>query len=361
MYISSLTLSDFRNYENEHIEFSPHTNLIYGNNAQGKTNILEAIYLFATGRSHRAKSDKELIRFGADFARLSVTFHDSDRDYTACMQFKTNGKKSITVNNVPIKKLSQLMSYLNVVMFSPEDLGLIKGSPSARRRFCDSAISQLNAGYLSHLIDYNKVLLQKNSLLKTLRRTGSYSDPTLSVWNEQLAEHGHKIMQYRHDFVEAIASFVSNIQKEISGEELHIEYIPNMKTEDFSKDKFFEYIESRQRREIEFASSLYGIQRDDLSFFIDGNDAKCYGSQGQQRTVTLAMKIALADYICFKKDEYPVLLLDDIMSELDINRRLYLSQKIRDKQVLITSTDTDIVNNTKETKLFKVENGIIMS
>lgn len=360
MYISSLTLSDFRNYENEHIEFSPHTNLIYGNNAQGKTNILEAIYLFSTGRSHRAKSDRELIRFGTDFARLSLTFHDKTRDYTACMQFKSNGKKSITVNNVPIKKLSQLMSYLNVVMFSPEDLGLIKGSPSARRRFCDSAISQLNAGYLSHLIDYNKILMQKNSLLKTLRRTGAHSDPTLSIWNDQLAEHGHKIMQYRHDFVKAIASFVSNIQREISGEELHIEYTPNMKTEDFSKENFFEYIENRQQKEIEFASSLYGIQRDDLSIIINGKDAKCYASQGQQRTATLAMKIALADYICYKKDEYPVLLLDDIMSELDINRRLYLSQKIQDKQVLITSTDTDLTKNTTNTKLFNIENGKII-
>lgn len=359
MHISSLTLNNFRNYENAHIEFSPNTNLIYGNNAQGKTNILEAVYLFATGRSHRAKSDKELIRFGSDFARLSISFCDNEREYTSCMQFRTNGKKSITVNNVPIKRLSQLMSYLNVVMFSPEDLSLVKGSPSARRRFCDSAISQLHAGYLSHLIDYNKVLMQKNSLLKTLRRTGSHSDPTLSIWNEQLAEHGHRIMQYRYDFINSISIFVSAIQEEISGEELRIDYMPNIKSDNFTKESFLSHLESRQAREIDFASALYGVQRDDFSITINGNDAKSYGSQGQQRTATLAMKIALADYINSQKGEYPVLLLDDIMSELDINRRLYLSQKIRDKQVLITSTDTDVAKNTNETKLFRVDNGII--
>jgi len=361
MYISSLSLCNFRNYENAQIEFSPHTNLIYGNNAQGKTNILEAVYLFATGRSHRAKSDKEMIRFDCDFAKLAIDFCDSFREYNSSMHFERSGKKTIKINNVPIKKLSQLMSYLNVVMFSPEDLSLVKGSPSARRRFCDSAISQLHAGYLSHLIDYNKVLLQKHSLLKTLRKNNVRSDTTLSIWNEQLAEHGHKIMQYRDDFIKALSIFVTAIQEEISGEKLTIEYLPSIKLEEFSKDSFFSYIEERQAREIEMTSSLYGIQRDDIAITINGNDAKSYGSQGQQRTATLAMKIALADYINTQKGEYPVLLLDDIMSELDINRRLYLSQKIRDKQVLITGTDTDIVKNTDETKLFRVDKGTIIN
>lgn len=251
------------------------------------------------------------------------------------------------------------MNYLNVVMFSPEDLSLVKGSPSARRRFFDSAISQLHAGYLAHLIDYNKILSQKNSLLKTLKRNMSKSDATLSVWNEQLAEHGYKIMQYRLDFINELSGFVCAIQKEISGEKLEIEYMPNVHIEEITKEAFFNHIEARQRREIEFAAAICGIQRDDLSIIINGSDAKSYGSQGQQRTVTLAMKIALADYINSKKGEYPILLLDDIMSELDINRRLYLSQKIRDKQVLITSTDTDIAQNTDDTKLFRIDNGHI--
>ncbi len=360
MYISSLSLKNFRNYVDSVIEFSPHTNLIYGNNAQGKTNILEAVYLFAQGRSHRTRIDKELIRFESDFAEIAINFHDSARDYTACMRFFKNGKKSVKINNVPIKKLSQLMSYLNVVMFSPEDLNLVKGAPSCRRRFCDSAISQLHAKYLSELIDYNKVLAQKNTLLKTLHQSRVTSDATLSVWNEQLASHGAQIMRYRMDFIDSLREFVCKIQKEISGEELEISYKPGIRLEEITKDSFFEYIEKRQSREIDFASACYGVQRDDIDLFINGTDAKIYGSQGQQRTVTLALKIALADYFYSKRGEYPVLLLDDIMSELDINRRLYLAKKIRDKQVLITSTDTDIAQNTPDTRLFKIDNGNII-
>lgn len=360
MYISSLSLKNFRNYKDSSIEFSPHTNLIYGNNAQGKTNILEAVYLFAQGRSHRTRTDKELIRFGCDFAQISMNFHDSSRDYTACMRFLKNGKKSVKVNNVPIKKLSQLMSYLNVVMFSPEDLNLVKGAPSCRRRFCDSAISQLHSKYLSELIDYNKVLAQKNTLLKTLNKSRATSDTTLSVWNEQLATHGAQIMQYRVDFINSLREFVCKIQKEISGEELEISYKPGIRLNNITKEDFFEHIEKRQAREIEFSSACYGVQRDDIDLFINGTDAKIYGSQGQQRTVTLSLKIALADYFYNKRGEYPVLLLDDIMSELDINRRLYLAEKIRDKQVLITSTDTDIAENTPDTKLFRVECGNII-
>ena len=359
MYISSLSLNNFRNYDNAVIEFSPNTNLIYGNNAQGKTNILEAIYLFAHGRSHRARMDKELIRFGCDFAQISIAFHDNSRDYTASIRFLKNGKKSIKINNIQIKKLSQLMSYLNVVMFSPEDLNLVKGSPSSRRRYCDTAISQLHSGYLSELISYNKVLMQKNTLLKTLKQNKAKTDATLSIWNEQLAEHGTKIMQYRMDFINSLREFVCAIQQEISSEKLEISYKPGIKLDAISKEAFFEYIEKRQQREIELASALYGIQRDDIDLYINGTDAKVYGSQGQQRTVTLSLKIALADYFYSKKGEYPILLLDDIMSELDINRRMYLSKKIRNKQVLITSTDTDIVQNTQNTKLFKVENGKI--
>lgn len=360
MYISSLSLSNFRNYGSEKIEFSPYTNVIYGDNAQGKTNILEAVYIFSQGRSHRAKSDKELIRFGSDFAKLSLDFHDSERDYSAAIQMIKNGKKSIKINHVQITKLSMLMNYLNVVMFSPEDLELVKGSPSARRRFIDSSISQLYPRYLTSLIDYHKALGQKNSLLKNLKFKGVKSDIMLSVWNEQLALEGSRIMEYRIEFIKLIDEFASKIQQEISGEELKIAYSPGIKTDDIDKSTIFKYLEHNQRREIELASAQTGIQRDDLHISINGCEAKAYGSQGQQRTAALSMKIAQADYIHFVKSEYPVLLLDDIMSELDINRRMYLSQKIRDKQVLITSTDTDLIESTEATRLFKIKNGSVV-
>lgn len=360
MYISSLKLTNFRNYTSEKIEFSPHTNVIYGDNAQGKTNILEAVYIFSQGRSHRAKSDKELIKFGADFAKLSLDFHDAERDYTAAARFIKNGKKNIKINHVQITKLSMLMNYLNAVMFSPEDLELVKGSPSSRRRFMDSSVSQLYPRYLTSLIDYHKALAQKNSLLKELKYKGAKSDMMLSVWNEQLAAEGAKIMEYRRDFVRLAGEFASLIQNEISGEKLEIVYSAGIKSDSLDKNSVLEYLERHQRREIEMASALFGIQRDDLSVRVNGRDARVYGSQGQQRTAALSMKIAQADYIQSIKGEYPVLLLDDIMSELDIKRRAYLSQRIRDKQVLITSTDTDLVKSTADTRLIRIKKGSVV-
>lgn len=357
MYISSVTLNNFRNYEREKIEFCPYTNVIYGDNAQGKTNILEAVYIFSHGKSHRTKSDRELIKFGESFAKLSIDFHDTDRDYRAVMQLDKSGKKTIAVNHVRITKLSMLMNYLNAVMFSPEDLDLVKGSPGARRRFADAAISQLYPAYLISLIDYHRALNQKNSLLKSLKSAGKRSDATLSVWNEQLAEEGAKIMKYRADFVELLNGFAKSVQREISGEELNVAYMPSVRSDKITKDAFLECLESHQRREIEFASALIGIQRDDLDIRVNGNEARVYGSQGQQRTAALAMKMAQADYIHHIKGEYPVLLLDDIMSELDVKRRAYLAEKIRDKQVLITCTDTDLIKSTDETRLFHIENG----
>lgn len=360
MYIKKLTLKGFRNYENAELEFSPLTNMIYGNNAQGKTNILEAVYLFAQGRSHRAKTDKELVRFGDEFARLSIDFADAQRSYNGQMQIMKNGRKAVSVNHVHITKLSRLMNYLNVVMFSPEDLNIVKGSPNVRRRFIDSSLSQLYPSYMSALMEYNKVLNQKNSLLKMLRSGGRASDPTLSVWNEQLAETGARIMSARIEFVKCINESAQTIQSEISGEHLKVVYHPSFKLEDIGKNMIYDYLEQRSRREVEMGSAQYGIQRDDLEIFVNDREAKLFGSQGQQRTAALSMKIAQSEYIKEIKGEYPVLLLDDIMSELDINRRMYLSERIRDKQVLITSTDTDLTDEMTDTKLFHIDNGTVI-
>lgn len=360
MYISSLTLTNFRNYNQERIEFSPNTNVIYGDNAQGKTNILEAVYLFSQGRSHRSRTDKELIAFGGDFAKLSLEFHDKERDYKAVLQLIKNGKKSIKINGVAITRLSKLMNYLNVVMFSPEDLTLVKGSPSIRRRFMDASVSQLYPRYLTSLIDYHKALDQKNSLLKTLRVKGVKSDAMLSVWNESLAKEAEKIIKYRKEFVNLISKYAAAIQKEISGESLTVQYHRGTKCDSTDKDSIFEYFERNQRREIEFASAQVGIQRDDLNISVNGKEAKLFSSQGQQRTAALSMKIAEADYIAEQKGEYPVLLLDDIMSELDSHRRAYLAQKIIGKQVLITSTDTDLKLSTASTKLIHIQGGKVI-
>ena len=275
------------------------------------------------------------------------------------MQILKNGRKAVNINHVNILKLSQLMNYLNVVMFSPEDLNMVKGSPNIRRRFADSAISQLYPAYLASLMEYNKVLNQKNSLLRTNKSSINDVKKTLWIWNEQLAELTVKIMNARLEFIKNISAVAKAIQKDISGEVLDIWYAPNIRLSDISKESVYDYLNDRADREIDAVSSLYGIQRDDIGIFIDGVEAKPFASQGQQRTAALSMKIAQSDYINSVKGEYPILLLDDIMSELDISRRMYLSECIRDKQVLITSTDTDLAGKDTKTRQFKIEKGTI--
>lgn len=364
MNINSLTLTDFRNYEKEKIEFSPYTNIIYGNNAQGKTNLLEAVAMFSHGRSSRTRSDRELIRFGAHRACIECEFDSGVREHSAYMKILKNGKKQIKVNDVPIAKLSMLMNYFNTVMFSPEDLDLIKGAPSVRRRFLDLAISQMLTGYLSTLIEYSKALVQKNSLLKLLRANGKTSDDLLSVWNAQLCRAGVKLMTYRKDFIDKLSTFAEDIHSEISREKLKIIYAPSMDYTECDEKTAYEYmlgkLEKEQRREIENGSSSYGVHRDDIKITINENDAKLFASQGQQRTAVLSMIMAQTEYIYSVKDEYPVLLLDDIMSELDKSRRTFLSQRIKDKQVLITCTDADLVGTSDNVRLFEVKNGKII-
>lgn len=362
MYIKSLTAKNFRNYAREEIFLSPETNVFYGNNAQGKTNLLEACYLFSHGRSHRARTDSELIRFGENLFTLRATFVDKRREYDAQISINTEGKKLIKINNVPITKLSQLMNYLNVVMFTPDDLELIKGSPSARRKFIDEAISQLYPNYLVNLIGYNKTLAEKNALLKTLRAKGAKNDTTLSVWNEQLAGFGALVQKYRHEFLLKLESYAKEIHKEITKEKFNLYYTPNINCDkiDNIKEEFFKKLETSQEREIDAGLSQYGIQRDDFKVTLNDLDAKIYASQGQQRTSVLTLKLSQTNHINSIKDEYPVLLLDDIMSELDISRRLYLQEKIKGKQVLITSTDIDTVIDGTTARLFKIEKGRII-
>lgn len=361
MYIKSLTVRDFRNYESESITLCPFTNIFYGNNAQGKTNLLEAVYLFSHGRSHRAKSDAELIKFGKDMYTLSINFCDQNREHTALMRYNLQGKKQIKINNVPITKLSMLMSYLNVVMFSPEDLELVKGSPSRRRHFVDEAISQLYPKYLSNLINYNKALIQKNSHLRTLKLKGVENDAILTVWNEQLADYGAVVYEYRKEFIKKLSSLAKPIHKDISNEDFDMTYVPGIKLNDKkeTRESFFEILQQNQKREIELTSAQVGIQRDDLKITINGNEARLFGSQGQQRTCVLTLKMAETEYIKNERGEFPVLLLDDIMSELDSRRRSYLWERINDKQVLLTCTDAEILEKNENTKLFLVEKGKI--
>ena len=360
MYITSLSLINFRNYRHAELEFSKGTNIICGNNAQGKTNLLEAVYLFSRGKSYRTRSDRELISFldtDVKAARATLSFHAQQRDFTGEINLvaDTGGrvKKLIKMNSIPVTKLSSLLNRLNTVMFAPEDLNIIKSSPSARRSFLDAAICQMYPSYLVSLNDYNKALAQKNALLKTLKRSGKTSDDTLSVWNTSLAEVGERIMQTRRNFIEELTENASYIYAEMGAEKFSMRYVP-----DCEDGKLIDRLEKSQRREIENGSSLTGIQRDDIDFTLNGSSARMYGSQGQQRSCVLAVKLAQCEYIFSKKNEYPVLLLDDVMSELDVNRRAFLAERIKDKQVIITCTDID-KNTPTGAQIFYVNGGTV--
>lgn len=359
MYVKQLKLKDFRNYETVCVNFSDATNILYGDNAQGKTNILESLYLFCTGRSHRRATDKEIIRHGQNFGIINIDFSDDIRDYKGQMKVLDGKKKFVSINGIPVKKISHIAEYINVVMFSPEDLSVIKDSPAERRRFFDMAISQISPAYVGILNEYLKVIKQRNNLLKEIKRSkkGEY---TLDIWDSYLIDFSCKIIKYRRDFLENLKEFASKIHFEISKEELFIQYFSNCGEDIYSDENLKKELEQKIKksriRDIETGTSNTGAHRDDFVFLINGKDAKFYGSQGQQRSAILSLKLAFTEVIYNTKGSYPIILLDDIMSELDESRRLYLAGKISGKQVILTCTDKQKTENYKNVKYFHVQN-----
>ena len=357
MYVKKLKLLGFRNYKSEEFEFLPDTNILYGNNAQGKTNALEALYLFSIGKSFRTQQDRELINFGENFTKLAVEFDDKIRTNEIEIVIRRDRKKQIKINDIPISKMGDLIGKFTVILFSPDELNLTKGSPNARRRFLDIALSQIRPKYYHILRRYNKVLEQRNNLIKKLRvNSNTSAKETLFVWNEKLSEYGMAIIEYRKSFVEKLGEFSTKIHYEISGEKFEIKYKPAFET----KEEFKEKLDTSIDKEIEQGCTLYGPHRDDLDIYTEGKDIKTYGSQGQHRSAVLALKLAQADIIYNDTGEYPVLLLDDIMSELDSVRRNYLVKKIKNKQVIITCTDADEIVMEKKANLIHIEDGKII-
>lgn len=357
MFVKKLELSGFRNYKSEEFEFLPGTNILYGNNAQGKTNALEALYLFSIGKSFRTQQDRELINFDESYTRLRVEFDDAVRTNEIEIAIRRDKKKQIKINEIPISKMGDLIGKFCVILFSPDELNLTKGSPNARRKFLDIALSQMRPKYYHILRRYNKVLEQRNNLIKKLRITpDNTAKETLFVWNEKLAEYGMAIIEYRKNFVDKLYRFSKEIHREISGEEFEIRY----KTAFATKDEFKEKLDNSIDKEIEQGFTLYGPHRDDFDIYTDGKDLKTYGSQGQHRSAVLALKLAQADMVYEDMGEYPVLLLDDIMSELDSERRAYLVGKIKNKQVIITCTDADETGITDGANLIHIDNGKVV-
>ena len=359
MYINSVNIEGFRNYGLQNVELSPGINVFYGNNAQGKTNFLEAVYICAMGKSFKFLKEKNLINFGSEFARVSVDYISDGMERTNSVLIKPDSKQ-IKVNETVIKKRLDLIGRLNVILFTPQELSIIKDGPAVRRKFIDLCAGQLRKKYLFALSQYNKVLAQKSKLLKD-----GY-DSSLYVWNEQLAEYGSTIMWYRASLINKIKEMIEPIYNEITekNEKLGIAYIKSIDfKDDFDqfriKQHYMYHIQNISDREKEEKVCLIGPHRDDIMFYINGKNAREFASQGQQRSIVLSLKLVEAELFKEQTGEYPVMLLDDIASELDIERRKFLFSKIKDKQVIITCTDGDKLNIEGKASYFYVENGKI--
>lgn len=357
MYIKSLKLNNFRNYENLDIFFDKNTNILYGDNAQGKTNILESIYMSSTTKSHRGSKDREVIRIGQEESHIRVCINKCDVDHEIDMHIKKSKNKGVAVDGVSIHKTTELFGLLNVIFFSPEDLSIIKNGPSERRRFIDMELCQLNKLYYQNLSSYHKILNQRNSLLKQLVYNKSLMD-TLEVWDDQLVLYGSRVIEERKRFVRMMNEIIYDIHYNLTSgkEKLEIVYEKSV-----DADKFKDTLIDKKNVDLNYASTQTGPHRDDISFLINGIDARKFGSQGQQRTVALSLKMAEIKLVKKIINDDPILLLDDVMSELDSKRRASLIDEIKDIQTIITCTGYDdfIKEQMTINSVYKVVNGTV--
>lgn len=355
MIVKSIDLKNFRNYEIEHIEFDNNTNIFYGDNAQGKTNILEAIFLSGTSKSHKGSKDFEMISFDNEEAHIKTIITRKDIDYRIDMHIKKNKAKGIAINGVPVKKALDLYGVVNIIFFSPEDLNIIKNGPSGRRKFMDMVLCQLNKVYANNLINYNKTIDQRNKLLKDIYYNPSLKD-TLDIWDSQIVKFGSEIISQRKEFIEKLNYIISPIHSKLSGgkEQLTISYESSVEVNNFEKE-----LTNYRERDIKVKATEIGPHRDDVVFMINGIDIRKYGSQGQQRTTALSLKLAEIELVKEITGDNPVLLLDDVLSELDSKRQNYLLNSINNVQTIITCTGLDdfINNRFSINSIFKVVNG----
>ena len=355
MVIRSLKLNNYRNYEDMEIAFDPGTTILYGDNAQGKTNVLEAIYVSATTKSHRGSKDREIIRFDQDEAHIRTIVNKHDIDHKVDIHMRKSRTKGIAIDGIPIRKSGELFGIANVIFFSPEDLNIIKNGPSERRRFLDLELCQLDKVYLYNYINYNKVLNQRNNLLKQIYYNPSLTD-TLDVWDHQLTVYGSEIIKAREGFIEKLNTMLDPIHKKLTGnrERLHIEYEKSVDEQEYEAQ-----LRAKRDADLRYQSTQLGPQRDDMNFYINDIEVRRFGSQGQQRTAALSLKLAEIEIVKELIHDTPILLLDDVMSELDENRRDYLLQSIHDIQTIITCTGYDdfIKRRMKINRVYRVKQG----
>ena len=355
MWINKIKVNNFRNYDNEEIELNKNINIFYGENAQGKTNIIEAIFLSSMGKSFRAKKDKEMIKLSENKAMIEILFNKKDRD--GKIKIELQNKKNVYLNGIKLKKLSELLGNINIVIFTPDDINILKGGPQNRRRFLDIMISQLKPNYMYNLNLYLKTLEQRNNYLRQIKEYNK-DENLLEIWDEKLAEYAFNIYNYRNEFINKIKNKIKNIHSEITNnkEEIEIEYL----TECENKEKYLKLLKDRRKLDIIKGYTTKGIHRDDFIIYINKKELNIYGSQGQHRTAILSLKLSELNIIYEETGEYPILLLDDFMSELDEKRREHFLKNIKNTQIIITSTEKfDIENNNiliynvKDGKVYK--------
>ena len=354
MYIKSIKLKNFRNYRELQADFSSKVNFLLGQNAQGKTNLLESIYITSMGKSFRTNRDSEMISFGKDFSSVSAEIvREDDIEGSVEIVIDKSGKKSVKIDGVKIKKASQLLENVYIVIFSPEDLKIVKDEPEKRRKFIDRELCQIKPAYYESLSNYKKVLLQRNAYLKE-----EIVDPSvLDIWNMQLSEYGLRVMKHRAEFIKKLDFISSEIYKKITDgrEKLQLKYAPNI---DF-KDNIYEILKKSCDNDLRQRTTTRGPHKDDMELFINGINVRNFGSQGQQRTCALSLKLAEINIIEEETGEKPVLLLDDVMSELDSMRQKFLIKSLDNIQLFITTTELpeSMMAEFPEKNIFFVENG----
>ena len=354
MWIKKIKINNFRNYKKEEINLEKNINIFYGQNAQGKTNIIESIFLCSLGKSFRAKKDNEMIKLNEENAIVEVEYEKSDRD--GKIKIEIGNKKNIYLNGIKIKKLSELLGNLNIVIFTPDDINILKGGPQNRRRFLDIMISQLRPNYMHILSLYLKTIEQRNKYLRQTKEEHK-DENLLEIWDEKLAEYALKIYEYRKEFIEKIIKKINIIHNNITNgeEQIELEYI----TECDSKEKYLKLLKERRKLDIIKGFTTKGVHRDDFMIYINKKDIRIFGSQGQNRTAMLSLKLAELQVIYDEIGEYPILLLDDFMSELDRTRRKNFLENIKGTQVIITGTEK-LDNENLDYLEYNVSNGKVL-
>ncbi len=355
MIIKSLELTDYRNYDELSISFDEGTTVLFGDNAQGKTNILEALYLSATTKSHKGTKDRDIIGFGKNESHIRTYIEKEGIETKIDMHLRADRSKVIAVDETKLKKAAELLGIINIVFFSPEDLSIIKNGPAERRRFADMELCQLDKFYLYNLNNYNKIISQRNKLLKDISLEPGLRE-TLSIWDTQLVSYGSKIMERRKAFADQIGDIIRIYHEKLSGgkEKIEVRYEPNA-----DLDNYADQLASSRQKDISAKMTTVGPHRDDFSFEVNGIDIRKFGSQGQQRTAALSLKLSEIELVKKLTNDTPVLLLDDVLSELDSSRQNYLLDCIGDVQTVITCTGLDdfVKNNFKINRTYQITNG----